>query len=252
MPHPTPADLAVDHGVCETLAEVAVLECLAEERFVRGRDDAAVADAAEVFRRVEAERGRVAERAGLLPLPRGTVGLAGVFDDADALLRGDRPEGIHVGTLAEEVYRDHGGRFWGERPRDGNGIEREGDRIDVREDRHGAEVERRERGCGEREGRHDDLVTRFHAGGLQCEDERVGAGGDTGRVRDADIGRVLRLEFPERRAEDVRAARVDLLDRLQDGAAKRIVLAFDVEVRELHGRGLILPRHFSPSFRGIL
>ena len=75
------------------------------ERGVVGDDRAAVAERAEVLRRVEAERAGDADRADRPAVGRGEVRLAAVFDEREAVPRGDALERRHVGRLAVEVHR---------------------------------------------------------------------------------------------------------------------------------------------------
>ena len=75
---------------------------------VGGGHHAAVAEAAQVLRRVEAEGRGVAQGAGGAALVAGAYGLGRVFEDDQAAVPGQCQDGVHVGGLAVEVDRDDG------------------------------------------------------------------------------------------------------------------------------------------------
>ena len=70
---------------------------------VVGRDRAAVAERPQVLRRIERERGEVAERAGAAAVEAGARGLSGVLEHRNAELAKRR----HRRGTAEQVDRDH-------------------------------------------------------------------------------------------------------------------------------------------------
>src|SRR5665213_609368 len=75
---------------------------------VAGNNHAAVAEAAEIFGRVEAETGHTAEAAGALALILGAERLGGVLYDDEIVPLGDVPQTFHVGALAKQVNRHDG------------------------------------------------------------------------------------------------------------------------------------------------
>ena len=81
-------------------------------------------------------------------------------------------------------------------------IEVEGLRVDVDEDRHGADHHHGARGGHEGERRRDHLVARAHAHRPQRQQQRVGAGVDADPVAGAAEGGQLRLERAPPRAQD--------------------------------------------------
>ena len=102
-------------GVLRRLAVVAEHPARLGELVVVGGDGARLAAGAEVLRGVEAERGGAAHGAG--PAPRalplrevlGPVGLAGVLDDRELVLRCQLEDRIHVGHLPVEMDGDDRG-----------------------------------------------------------------------------------------------------------------------------------------------
>src|SRR5439155_2441031 len=83
---------------------------LTRERLVVRGHGASFAAGAQVLARIEAERGRAAERASLAPpifLFREvfcTVRLAGVFDDNEVVSGGQLEDGVHVGHLPVQMH----------------------------------------------------------------------------------------------------------------------------------------------------
>ena len=106
----------------------AVAQALARarrSRVVVGRQRAAVAERAEILRRVEAVRRGGAEAADRPAPARGEVRLAAVLDDGEAVPRGDRGDRRHVGRLAVEVHGHDRGGARRDRRGDGRRIERQ-------------------------------------------------------------------------------------------------------------------------------
>src|SRR4029079_12767731 len=106
---------------------------------VVGRDHPGVAERAEVFGRVEAETAEVGEAAAPLDLVVGPQRLGRVLDDADRVPGGDVFYRPHVRTLAEQVDRDDRPGAVGDLVLYLVRVEVEGERVDVGEDRAGAE-----------------------------------------------------------------------------------------------------------------
>ena len=75
------------------------------ERRVGNGDGPAIAKRAEVFGRIEAEGGGVAERADALPVQSGAVGLGAILDQGDAMFAAKRDDAIQVGRLARRGAR---------------------------------------------------------------------------------------------------------------------------------------------------
>ena len=84
--------------------------------------------------------------------------LAGVLEDAEAVLGGDRLELRHRRRVAEDVDRQDPGGALADRGRGGRRVEVEGHRVDVAEDRPGALVEQAVGRGDEAEGAGQDLV----------------------------------------------------------------------------------------------
>ena len=136
---------------------------------------ATVAVAAQALGREEAEDGEVAKAAGAAPLVARAERLAGVFDDHQAVLAGDRAHGVGVGRQAEQVDRHDGLGHGRDGAGDGRGVDVQRIGVDVDEDRARAGLHDRFGGRIEGEGRGDDLVALAHAGRLQGDRQAIGA-----------------------------------------------------------------------------
>ncbi len=141
---------------------------------VVGGDGAAVAQRPEVLARVEAERGRVAQRSGRPALVGGAVRLTRVFYDCQAVSRGDLGERVHVHGLPIQVHGHDRGGTRRDRGPDGGGVHETITLEAVHEDRRGADVAHGLGSRDERVGRDDDLVAGLDPRGEQRELDRVG------------------------------------------------------------------------------
>ena len=65
----------------------------------RERDRTAVAERAEVFGRIEAKGGGVAEGADLLSMPSGPMRLGAILDQGQTIRSADSADGVEVGCL---------------------------------------------------------------------------------------------------------------------------------------------------------
>ena len=111
------AAVPADHGVVVffDLAVIAEDAHFFVEVGVIGEDRPGLAKGPEIFAWVEAEATGIGEEAGFCSVVLGAVGLAGVFDDEDAVLAGDLENGLEIGGVSEEVDGDDGFGFWGDR-----------------------------------------------------------------------------------------------------------------------------------------
>ncbi|MNC86128.1 hypothetical protein D3C83_17640 [compost metagenome] len=107
---------------------------------VVGRDEAGVAEGAQVLRRKERETGRAPEPPRRPPVTGGAERLRRVLDDGELVLAGERQERLHVGARAEQVHRHDRLRPRSHGRADGVGLEHQRDGIDVDEHRRGAEA----------------------------------------------------------------------------------------------------------------
>jgi len=80
-----------------------------------GGDHAGVARGAEILGGIKAEGGGVTERTGFDPLPLGSPGLRGVFDELEIALFCDAGEGREIGALAVEMDGQNGAEAFGPR-----------------------------------------------------------------------------------------------------------------------------------------
>ena len=185
----------------------------------RGGDRAAVAERGEVLGRVEAERGRVAERAGAAAVAARAGGLGAVLDQRDPALAAEHGDRLDLGDEAVEMRRDDGLRLGGERRLERRGREAERHRVDVGEAHAQAEL-----ACGRRRvaaavRRDDDLVAGLAADAEQRQLERVRAARDAEAVADAEERGELVLERVVLRAHDVAARREHAVEHAR--AARR-------------------------------
>ena len=133
------------------------------ERGVVGRDHAALARR-HLLVRVEGEDRGVARAADAAAAVLAADGLAGVLDDREAVLLGDRAERVHVARVAEHVHGQDGARARRDGRLDGRRVEHERLGIDVGEDGRRALVEHAVGRGHERDRRRHDLVALADAG----------------------------------------------------------------------------------------
>ena len=149
--------------------------------------------------RVEAEHGEVAARAHRRAVGvHGAERLAGVLHHPERALGGDPLERGHVGGVAEDVDGQQPGGALADRALGRHGVDVEGARVDVAEDRPGALVEQAVGRRHEAERRGHDLVPGLHPRGA---DRQVEAG-RSARHR----GHVARPQARAERGLELRAA----------------------------------------------
>ena len=164
------------------------------ELVVETRDQPAVADAAEVLRRVEAERRRDAGGRDAA----GAEGLRGVLDERQA----ERGQLLERRGPAEQMHRHDRARPRRQAALDVRRVEIERRWVDVGEDRRRADARDRLGRGVEREGRADDLVARADPERAQHQHDRIRAVRDADRPRHAEVRGGLALERVDVRAED--------------------------------------------------
>ena len=141
-----------------------------------------------------------------MPTPRALVvgradRLAGVLEDAEVVLGGERLQLRHRRREAEDVDRQDAPGPLADRRRGGVAVEVEGDRVDVAEDRHRPLVEEAVGRGDEAEGAGQDLVALAPAECPHPEVQGGGAAGDHDRVLDPEPGGELALEALAHRAQ---------------------------------------------------
>ena len=187
---------------------------------------------------VEAEGGRMAAGADPHPVAvHGAQRLAGVLDDRQA----HALEGGQVGRVAEDVHRQQRGGAVGDGGRRRVGIEVQGARVDVGEDRPRPLEEHGVGARDEREGRGDDLVAVRDADGPQAQVQPGRPARHRARVLGADPGREGLLEggHPRPERQLPRAQDLDdrgLLLRPEHGLGERDDLGRGVATSALRGR----------------
>ena len=184
--------------------------------FVETGDEPAVADAAEVLRRIEAERRRDPGRRDAAC----AEGLRGILDDCRPELR----DLLERRGPAEQVHRHDRARPRRHAALDVGRVEVERLRVDVGEDRRRADA-RDGLGRGvEREGGADDLVPGPDLERPEHEHDRVGPVRDTDRPGHAEVRGGLFLEGADVRAEDELAPVENVRKPLLQLGKKRSVL----------------------------
>ena len=167
---------------------------------VVGRDHAAFARR-HLLVRVEGPDGVLAVRAKVLTLVQRAERLAGVVDQGEAVLVGDRLQLGQLARVAEDVHRDDRPGARRDRCLDGGGIHVQRVRVDVGEDRRRALVEEAVSRRREGERRGDRLVAGLESGEHAQQVQTGGARRDGSGVGRADGGGELLLEAVDRGAE---------------------------------------------------
>src|SRR5690606_4377442 len=130
------------------------------DRVVIGEDGAAVAIAAQRLAGEEAGASDGGQVAALAALVRGAEALRGVFDDGNAVARGDGIHFVHVAHLAVQRHRHDGLGARRDLGFDQRGIDITGVGLDVDEYRPGAQQHDDFGGGHEGKRRGDDFVAR--------------------------------------------------------------------------------------------
>ena len=191
---------------------------------VAGQHRAAVADPAEVLRRVEAQRHRGRPVVTVERPHR----LGGVLDHGEVGVGQVRPASV-------QVHHHHGPRALGACRGDAVGVDRGGDRVDVDEDGHRAECAHRGgRGHGG-ERRHDHLVARPDPERGHGQLKRAGTRRHGDRAVDAGPRGEVAFERIGLRAEEHGAARQHRLDTAEVRPDELGSVAAQVDDR-YHGR----------------
>lgn len=216
-------------------------------RVVAGKDGAAIAVAAEGLAREETRASNVAQVAALAPLVFGAKTLGGILDHDQIVAVGDRIDLVHIGRLPVQADRHDGLGTRGDCCFDLGGVNVAGIRLDIHEDRLGAEQhdDLGRRNEGER-GR-DDLVTRLDPHRHQTDQQGFGAAGHGDAVLGAGVGLELLLKLAHLRAHYVLAVLQHLVHALLDGVFEGAVLGLEVDERDCvtHGQATFLQTLFS-------
>ena len=175
---------------------------------VVGEDRAGVTYGTEVLSRIEAERRRVAVRAGAASPVHGSCGLRRVLEHRQAARAGEGGQLLHRRRVAEQVHRDQGSRALGEHRFDRGRGHTVSLGVDIREHRPRAGVDHGPSGGEEADPGDDHLVAGPDPERSQCDRQRLGAVGDSDAVAATDEGGELGLERLHLGTEDV-AARLE-------------------------------------------
>jgi N-acetylmuramoyl-L-alanine amidase len=175
----------------------------AGRRGVPAGDSAAVADRAEVLRRIERESGGVPVCPELAAVDLGADGLGAVLDDRKPALFGERGDARHVRRVAEQMHRDDRRRARRDRRLDGARIHAPGRRVDIDKTRHGTRRHDSLGGSGGGQGHGDDLVAGPDAKRPQRQGQGVRAVADADAVAGVQVAGEVGLEAFDGRTEDV-------------------------------------------------
>src|SRR5688572_20329085 len=110
------------------------------------RHQSAVAEAAQILGREEAETAHIGQQAGTTAILRCSDGLTGVFNDTNTPWLGDSVDRGHIGALSEQMHRNHRFGTWGDCAFDLMGIDIKRIRVNVDEHWLGAESRNGSRG----------------------------------------------------------------------------------------------------------
>src|SRR5581483_4635726 len=164
------------------------------QRCVVGHHHARIAERAQVLGGIEGEGRRVPADADRLPVLPRADSLRSVHDQAEIIAVGDLREGVTVGHLAEEVYRQETFRARRDLRLDLRRVQVERADINIHVD--GTRPDQRDgfgrRAEGERGG--DDLIAGADAARHQRQHQRVRAGGDSQTILCAADGGDLLLK----------------------------------------------------------
>jgi hypothetical protein len=186
------------------------------ERVVARRDEAGVAEGAEVLARKKGEAAERADAAGGAAAVRRANRLRGILDNRHTSGGGGGDDRIHLGGQAEQVNRKE--RPGARRDRRAERVGPDVVRVEIDVDEHRPRADPRD-GAGAREERvrgGDDLVAGADATRHQREQQRVGAGRHGDRVAHAEHRRHLALERIDLRPHDEALAVADARHRRQN------------------------------------
>ncbi len=210
-------------------AVVAEQPDLVGERGVIRRHQTAVAEAAQILRREERKTSCRAKSTGQLPVIPRADRLGGVLDHRDARLARQLQDRVHVGGEPVEMDRHNRARSRRNRARHSRDLQIECHRIDVHEDRRGADSVHRPGRREKRKRRHDDFRAGPDAKRHERNDQCVGARGHADGVTYFEPLGELAFERLDLGSEDEALTVGDARERLDDLVADRRVLRREVE-----------------------
>ena len=176
--------------------------------------DASIAEAAERFRRIEAEGAGPSDRPDRSPARGCEMRLAGVLDERDAVTVGDRTQPRHVRSLPVQMYRNDRGGPRRDGRLDSGRIDCGALVVHIHEDRRTAGHQDREAGEGGGHRGRNDLITGTNPERTQRERNRIGSVADTDGMTGASHRGELGLERRQLGTEHEPPARHDSFDCL--------------------------------------
>ena len=199
---------------------------------ISGDDCPAIAVGTQVFARIEAESGSIAQAADPPALVPGAVCLGPVLQDKEVVLPADAEDGLHLSRTAVEMDGYDRGCAWRDRCLKGRWIQSVSSRVDVRKDRDGTRSRHGQGGEGRRQGWHDHLVACPNACCPQAKFQGIGPTPHTYCVGHLAIGRPLGLESLSLLTKDKPATVEDPLDGAIDLRANVLVFSFQISQRD--------------------
>ena len=149
---------------------------------ITGQDGTGVAERAEILGWIEAERGRVSERADRSTVVLRAVGLGAVFQDLQAVASRSLPDAVHVGRVAVEVHDQDRLCVWRDAAVDLARVKRVRRGVDVAEHRPSAGCHNRGHRRYAGVGGHQHLVAALDAECLEADTQRVRSRADSHRL----------------------------------------------------------------------
>ena len=128
-------------------------------------DDHAAFTGGDVLALLQAEAADGAERADGAAIIGGAIGLRAVFDNGEAVSRGELQDRAHLGRIAEQVGDDDGAGLWAQDALDRFRRHVAGPWVDIRKNRDRGLVDDRCDGPHISDGRRHDLVARRRVDG---------------------------------------------------------------------------------------
>ncbi len=183
---------------------------------VHGGRGAGIAKGAEILGWVKAEGRGASQGSGMAPVPCGSKGLRGIFDDHELVGGGNCVKGVSIHTLAVEMHGhdafEIGWMLIGNRVLDRERREVEGRRVNVGEDRAGAAAGDGAGRGKERKRRGDEGVTGGDANRCESEPQGIRTRGAADRGGRAEMRRNFALQGRNLLAQHQRLRFADLVD----------------------------------------
>jgi hypothetical protein len=215
------------------------------QSIVIGEAGAAIAIAAQRLGREKAGRGRIADGARPLAVPKPPEPLSRVAKQLQALAGGDRRQRAVVGGLAEQIDRHHrlglqGAVLLHQRDRgfQAGWVHVEGIGQDIDEHRRGAGQDHHLAAGGKGEGWDKDGISRPDIPGPENQQQSIRTVGAGNRVLDPRPGRQIALQLAHLRAQDPLPALDGGFDSGLQRRSQAAALGLQIDELDRVGHGL--------------